>query len=491
MNHNKPVDGSLWLFAKSGVFWSIVQSWGGRLTSFFVTLILARLLSPEDFGVASAAALLLVFIPLIAELGIGVAIVQRQYISSRSLGLPFLVGVGASIALCFLTYFFSYELSGILGGESVHEYIQYSVFLVLIIVPTLFQESMYIRKMEFKKLAARRVSSDLVAGIFAITAALLGAGVWALLIQAYVSAIIGAVWLWWSPLYKPVASFSWSESKGIFYTSLPVFLERLREFLSTRVIDLFILSMVGVAAYGVYAVAYKIYQLLFQMLHGSVYNVTLSALSKISGDKGRMSSVYIKIVSITATITTTIFVVFASLSFEISDFLYGEKWSGLGSLLQPLFILAAVQCVQYQSGAFLTALGRPGMALVTGLAKTLSIALMLFLFPSSDLSDLVWIFVISQIIVAPISFIVLWYFLRFDVAQWAKIITVSILVSYLSFALVENSRATLESLNLPIFFQGVLLGVIYMLFFFPAFFILDFKRATSLMRWVRSKGREV
>ena len=90
---------SIGAMATSGLFWAIVQNWGGRLFTFVLFIVLARFLDPTDFGTASAAALVLLLIGMIAEFGFGDAIVQRRDLEAVDVNAPFFLSLAAALVL--------------------------------------------------------------------------------------------------------------------------------------------------------------------------------------------------------------------------------------------------------------------------------------------------------------------------------------------------------------------------------------------------------
>jgi O-antigen/teichoic acid export membrane protein len=92
---------SLRNLASHGVKWSIIQNWGGKVFTFLLSIILARLLAPTDFGTASAVALIILIVPMIAELGFGDAMMQRRDLKPSELILPFMIS-SATVSVLFV-----------------------------------------------------------------------------------------------------------------------------------------------------------------------------------------------------------------------------------------------------------------------------------------------------------------------------------------------------------------------------------------------------
>src|SRR5690606_6272695 len=113
---------------------------------------------------------------------------------------------------------------------------------------------------------------------------------WSIVVQSYLTIIIGSAWLWWKPYWKPSLELHPKEMVQLARFGISVVSLRVMDFVATRLIDLIIVWRFGVAVLGVYAVGSRLYLTLMQMLQGALNDVSLSVLSRVSHDRERMSS---------------------------------------------------------------------------------------------------------------------------------------------------------------------------------------------------------
>jgi O-antigen/teichoic acid export membrane protein len=492
MNNDKKITSneSIKGAVKHGVLWSVIQNWGGRLITFITSIILARLLGPEEYGIIGIAFLILTFIPMIADFGFGVAIIQKKNLSDEDLNLPFYISLFLGFCLLLILFLFSSFIEHSLKAPGLSVYLYAIAVITIITIPASFQEALYVRNALFRELAYRRLVIDFGAGIIAVILAFNGFGVWSLIIQAAISAAFGFIWLWTKPQWLPTFNISTKSFNGLLKVGMPVFLERIREFLSNKIIDFLIVTALGLAAYGIFVVANRLYTILMQLLHGAIFNVLLTSISKIADDLVRLRSIYIKTIGFSSTVTSPFFVLLAAISPEIMDVLFGKKWIGIDTVSVPLMLLGAVHTIQYVNGAFLTSIAKSGLTLFVGIVKTFSTVLILYFFGSNDLVQLTWLFVLSQLVVTPLSFYVVWSQIRFPIKDFLKLTLETTIGSALAYFTITYLRDVVSVFITTSFLKGLTLAFIFAIVHLVYILIVNPKRIDLIYEFVKDKKRK-
>lgn len=390
--------------AVRGVIWSVAQNWGGRIVTFFMFAVLARLLSPADYGVVSAGLMVVAFVGLISEFGFGDAIIQRKDVASGDLTLPFLVSMAVSVILSIVIAVFADTLEVRLNAPGLAPVLMVLSPIASLMTLSSFQEMNYRRSLMFKKLALRVLIANVVGGVAAIGFAATGFGLWALVVQNYVIVVIGLIWLWRHPVWVPDWKVNFASFIGLGRFALPVIGMRLVDFVAMRWVEFIIITKYGVAAFGIYTVASKLYQILLQLLQGVLNDVSLPVLSLVAGDRERLASIYLKTMRFSAVIPVPAFILLSALSPEICNVMFGQKWAGIDQISQPLLALGAVHCVQYLNSPYLYARGRPEKSFLIVVFKYTILALGLLLYPTGNTRELILLFVALQLMATPISF---------------------------------------------------------------------------------------
>jgi O-antigen/teichoic acid export membrane protein len=384
--------------------WSAVQSWGVKLLALGVFFVLARYLNPEELGLAQTVILILAFVAILSEQGFQDAIVQRKELAPRDLNLPFLASMTMAIAASVLLVVFSKDIARALHAERAEHLILAAAVIPPITAACLFEIAMRRRKLDFKTLAKASLLSGLVSGAVALILAVSGFGAASLIAQAIVAAVVTAVVLWRAPLWKPGTEFVTASFRGLLSYSTNAFGSRILDFFSGKIIDLIILSRLGLGSLGIYTVGSKLYLTILQLLASTLIEVALSAMAKLSSDVQRLRSAYLRLIFLASSTTLPLFVGVAALAPEVCTLLFGEKWVGADEVTRWLCLLGAVQVVQFFNSSALGAAGKANQILFLNILKFSSGATVLWFADASSISEITLYFVFSQLAVSPFIF---------------------------------------------------------------------------------------
>ncbi|TRA99516.1 MULTISPECIES: lipopolysaccharide biosynthesis protein [Rhizobium/Agrobacterium group] len=473
--------------AVTGVFWSIVQNWGGKLFTSILFIVLARFLSPTDYGMVAAAGLVLMLIQMLSEFGFADAIVQKRNLEPSDVNLPFYVSVAVATVLAIAVCVFSPELESWFEVEGLAPIIVAICILLPLNTASLFQEVNYRRALAFKPLAIRTFISNIIGGVVAIVFAVTGIGVWSLVVQVYVATVVNLVWLWRKPHWLPGITLKPDTFVELLRFGSSALGLRIVEFGSTRLIDFIILGHYGVAVFGLYTVGSRLYQLLMQLLQSALYDVSLTVLSRISQERERMAELYKQSITISAIFSTPIFVLSAALAPEICSVLFGAQWQGADAVARPLLLLGALQCVQFQNGPFLSARGRPDKVLIAGSVKAISTILLILLVPTENITEIVIVYAFGQLASTPFTF----FYVARELDVRLSRIFLLLLPSFTScgfcFVLVQWLRPEIKMLGTSDFISGILLGLIFSVMYILLVIVTGRSGVRSTIALVTSK----
>lgn len=199
----------------SGVLWSAVERLSIQLSQLVVGMIVTRLLIPADYGLI---AMLSIFIAIAASLidsGMSQALVQRQNRSEEDLSTALIFNIVVATILYYIIYVSApyiaqfYDVAELCRVARI-----YSLILIINSFSTV-QQALIAIDLNFRRQAAASLSGIVVGGVVAIAMAYLGYGVWALVAQQLISAVIFNVLLWMRSSWRPRSSFSWDSFKAL------------------------------------------------------------------------------------------------------------------------------------------------------------------------------------------------------------------------------------------------------------------------------------
>ena len=265
----------------SGLFWSFLSQGGKQASQIIITIILARLLSPDDFGILAMVTVFTNFAMIFSEMGVSSALIQKQDTHDRhyhsAFWLNILVGIGLTLifmaASPFIAWFYKKpELTPILLVVALN--FLFSSF-------TIIQQTILTKEMDFKSLAIRDIIAVILAGVIGIALAYHGFGVWSLVYQLIAFTIINALLLWILSPWRPKLEFSISDIKDIFHFSAHLTGFNFLNYFSRNIDQLLIGKFLGTQALGYYSLAYKIMLYPLQNISRVISKVMFPVFSKI------------------------------------------------------------------------------------------------------------------------------------------------------------------------------------------------------------------
>lgn len=244
--------------AAVGIKWSSVSQVGRQAMQIATLIILARLLSPGDFGLVGMATVFTGFLAIFKDLGTSAAIIQKEEISERLLHSIFWINVIFGLFATVFLLSISPFVAGFYHEGKVSAILSVLSITFLISSLTILQQALLERSLAFNKLAKIEISATLFASITGIVSAYCGAGVWSLIYQNLVLATLTTILLWVTASWKPKLIFDWAEVKSVRSYSLHLTGFSIFTYFA-RNADYFLIGrFLGAQALGYYTLAYRI-----------------------------------------------------------------------------------------------------------------------------------------------------------------------------------------------------------------------------------------
>jgi len=322
----------------AGLLWSLTSVGGQAILQVIVLMVLARRLTPEEFGIVGIAVLVTTFSQALSEIGVGPALVQRSNLSeihiraAQFLSLLFAAVFAVAIwtqAHLVAAFFDIDTLAVVLPVYA-------SVFLLRGI--SLVPEALLQRELKLRLLAA----IDLCAFLFGyaavgITLAMLGYGLWALVGAHIGQALVKTIGLiWMGPgISKP--SINLKAAAELLQYGAGQSIGRLAGFVAVQGDSVVVGKLIDAQALGVYGRAYQLVVMPIMLLGRAVDRVLFPAMSKLVLDRERLRMSYRRGLSIAALLTMPTLVIFVVLAPEVVLVLLGSQWE---SVVTPLKVMA-------------------------------------------------------------------------------------------------------------------------------------------------------
>lgn len=352
-----------------GVFWSAVEKYSGLVISIVVTMILARLLTPEEYGVAAIATVIISFLQMFCTMGIGPAVIQKE-LNSKELDSIFTFSLVVGGAMAVLFFIASWLIADFYGNEQLRPVCQILSLQLLFAAVNMVPSALMAKNKRFKEIAKRTLTLHLLSGTVSIIAAWKGAGVYALLISPVISAIGIFIWNRWYYRVNIDWTFNLEPVKRIFsYTSYQ-FLFEFSNYFSRNLDKLIIGRAIGVDALGIYEKAYRLMQLPMQNVSAVISPVLQPVLRGLQDDKDDLARKYAKIVRFVATISFPAGVILACMSKEVIRIFFGDRWDAAIPIFSILALSLPLQMILSTSGAIYLICNNTRMQFWLGIRNT-------------------------------------------------------------------------------------------------------------------------
>jgi O-antigen/teichoic acid export membrane protein len=259
------------------------------------------------------------------------------------------------------------------------------------------------RQFAFKVLALRSMMGRILGGVAGIAAALSGAGVWSLVLQQVLTALVGSLVLWFTCNQRPRFRFRTKEfhelvAFGVFSVG-SLFLS----FSIKRVFTIFAGLLLGTATAGYLNLAFRTVDVLWAISATAVSQVSLPMLSSLQSDPGRLKRAYEKSVEFACLLLYPVFVGIAVTSPEIVQIVFGQRWAAVSPYVAALACLVLVQAPRLFVNPLLTAVGRPRDPLIGVGAELIFMLAALAIIGLPSLPWAVGIWIASECLPLPIS----------------------------------------------------------------------------------------
>lgn len=322
------------------IAWMGLVKWAGQLVAWGSTFVVARLLSPTDYGVVGAASLYLGLLTIISEFGIGSAIVVLRTLTPKQLRQINSVSVGFGVV--------GFALSALLAKPIAMFFHSPHVAPVVVALSTTFligsfrtvPWALLQRDMRFKRVAAFEGIQQVVLAALSITLAILGFSYWTLVIASIVSASITAgfaIVFHWVGFEIP----QWSETRQALTFSKQIILQRIAWFTYSNSDFLVAGRMLGAPALGAYTVGWTIANAPIDKIGNVILQVAPSALAAVQDDRETTVRYVIGITEALSVATFPLFVGLALVAPEFVPLILGTQWH---SMIVPLQLLSLYAC---------------------------------------------------------------------------------------------------------------------------------------------------
>jgi O-antigen/teichoic acid export membrane protein len=358
--------------------WKLTTQVVTQATRIGVAILLARLMSPFEFGVAGLA---LVFAPLAYVFtDLGAALVQQRDQSEDDRSTAFWTSLVVGVVITLIGIAAAAPIARFYGEPQVENLFMVLSASFLVTAASTTHSALLHRAMAFRRIELANMISVLGASVVAVAVALLGGGAWAIVLQLVAGSVLLFCLLWAFDPWRPSLRYSWTSLRSIASFTTHNTGANLLHYFERNTDNLLIGRFLGPAALGVYSIAYNLMLYPVTRLADPVHQVLFPLLSRMQEDDARITRIWLRVTKSVAAIVAPLMVGLVILAPEFVHVLLGAKWDGAVPVIQILALAGLVYAVRIASTSVLLAKGRArtlfhfslvsAVVLVTGFAVT-------------------------------------------------------------------------------------------------------------------------
>jgi O-antigen/teichoic acid export membrane protein len=350
-----------------GAAWKLVGQIGVQGIRLLTVAILARLLTPGDYGAAAIAVALATFAPQLADMGMGAALVQTEKATRLTRSTTFWASLAVGISLSLLLVIAAGPIGRFLGDPRVGAMAAVGGLTFAICSLASTSQAVFTREMKFRDIELRFWFALLVASALSVTAAVAGAGAWALVLQQIALLSTFAATLWWRAGWRPTFDFSFEVLRRLGSYAIRIAGGRWARLLELLVLSLLIGKLAGVPALGAWTFAMSTVILPLTVLAIPIAEVLFSAFSRLQGQRERIAALWLGSIRFLAAVILPLLVGLVVVAPDLIPVVFGSQWEVSVGIIQVLSVYVIIRSLQSWSSIVLDAVGRPGITLWTQL----------------------------------------------------------------------------------------------------------------------------
>lgn len=322
---------------KKGLYWKFAEQFSNYGIQFIIGIFMARMLSPEDYGITAIPAVFIAIAGIFADGGFGNALVRKPELNEKDLSTSFYYSMAIGLCCYMVLFCASPWIADFYNTPILKPLMRVTALNFLYSPIGTVQRVLLSRKLDFQTPAKISVICRLLAGVIGIAMAYTGYGIWALVISSLVAGIIGTLITLFVVRWYPKTGWSKESFNYLWGFGNKMIGSQLLDTIYNNITPIFIGKYYTPADLGVYNRAEGYAKMPSQNVHGVISSVTYPVLSKIQDDVDRLAYNYRRMIRVTAFIVFPLMLMLSALARPLILIMITAKW-------EPCIILLQILC---------------------------------------------------------------------------------------------------------------------------------------------------
>ncbi|MBS7334547.1 MAG: lipopolysaccharide biosynthesis protein [Weeksellaceae bacterium] len=470
--------------AKSGMIWTFAQQFGTQIISFAISIVLARLLVPEDFGVIALFGVVMGIASAFINGGMGSSLIRSNDVDEKDFSTVFIFNIVLSLLMYAVVFILAPFISDFYNMPILTNIIRVYSITLIISAFNIIQSTRLSKDMAFKTMFKIQLPSLIIGGLTGIGFAYSGFGVWSLVYSALIQNIISTIQYWIYGKWKPKLIFDVQKFKIHFSFGYRMTLSSLLDIIFNNIYPIIIGKIYSPTQLGYYNRADSLKQLPVSNLSNALNKVTFPLFAKISQDDVKLKDVYQRLLRVVIFIIAPTLALMVVLAEPIIRFLLTEKWLPAVPYLQILAISGLLYPIHAYNLNILQVKGRSDLFLRLEIIKKILIVIILICSLPFGIYGLLWGKVIGSVLAFFINTHYTGKFLNYTFWQQILDLFPSIILAglaglgvYLINQYITNGWMDLINITIS--------TILFMIIYLGCAFILNFKEILHIKQLIK------
>ncbi|MFV1450192.1 lipopolysaccharide biosynthesis protein [Maribacter sp. HS] len=324
--------------AISGFSWTVFEGIFSQGAIFIVGIILARLLTPEDFGVVGIITAIITVTNSVVEAGFGSALIRKVEANDKDYNTVFYTNLVTAVFLYLLLFLSAKQIAYFFNTPILNDLIKVSASILVINGLVIIQRTILTKQLDFKKLGVFAVISSLLAGAIAVFMAYKDYGVWSLIAFSVLRPLMNSIMLWISSTWAPKLQFSRQSFTELFNFGYKLLITNLVNTAYKNVYYFIIGKYFSPTSLGFYTRADQFQTPFSTNITFAIRRISFPILSNFQNDRKNLKLKFIQFIRFSMFLNFTIMLIIAAISKPLILITIGEKWETSIFYLQLLCI---------------------------------------------------------------------------------------------------------------------------------------------------------
>lgn len=413
----------------SSIIWKLLEQFSSQLVSFIISIILARILLPSDYGVIAIILVFISFANVIVDGGLNTALIQKKNADQIDFSTIFWFCLLVALVLYGILFISAPLIAKFYDNDILVPVLRVLSVVVFFNSFNSIQRAYVSRHMLFRKLFYVNAVAAIISGVIGIVMAYSGFGVWALVGQTLFSPIVGCILMLWSIRWFPTLDFSKERFKPLFSFGWKIFLTNLIVAVYENVRSLIIGKMYQPATLAFFDRGKALPNLMMSNVSSSINTVLLPTFAEEQDNKDRVQQMMARAIKVSYLFVAPLMIGFFITAEEVVVLLLTEKWLPCVPFIRIFCIAYLLMPIQNINMTAIQSLGKSQVTLKLEIIKKVLEAIILVVSFSINVYAVAWGIVVYNMICIFINLYPLGKFVNYGVLAQIKDLIPTLLVS--------------------------------------------------------------